>query len=73
MANWDYCITLFDSPGCPTQYAGDMYAFCGPGQACVPLVKGWDFHAYEVNSNPYGTSSWAHAGLSSTIPASYGG
>lgn len=73
MTDWDYYITLFDGSGCPTKYAGDMYAFCRPGQACVPLVKGWGMYAYEVNSNPYGISSWAHAGLSSTLSASYGG
>lgn len=71
MENWDWCITLFDSSICPTgsPFLGDMSWWCGPGQACVALGPGYGLHAYEVNPNPWGTSSWAHAGLSSTIPA----
>lgn len=65
MTNWDHCITFFDTSDCNTELRGQMATFCGPGQGCARWLG--PFHAYEVNTNPWGTSSWAHQGMNPTL------
>ena len=67
MANWDHCITFFDTSNCNTQLQGDMATFCGPGQGCARWLS--PFHAYEVNVNKYGNTgpSWVYQGMNPTL------